>query len=410
MRTAAIIAEYDPFHQGHLYLIDQAREKYGADHIIVIMSGSFVQRGGPAALPPSLRAQMALDCGVDLILQLPVYGSCASAEIFAESAVSIIDSLKLADILCFGCENDDLSLMWSAAKALADESDTFRTALNTHLRSGMSFPAARSLALSETIKNDRIADLLLKPNNILAIEYLKALIRTGSRITPCPVLRKGSGHHDVRPTDDMTASATSIRNTLRSMSPEKVLALGSLPKASAELISSYLENAGLLEPDDFSEMIVYSLRNNAAILTDFCNISEDLARRILSELDSYRKVSDFIDQIHSRNMTDTRIRRSLFSVLLNHRKDAFHAWQEHHYHGYINVLGMNRDSSHLLAQIPESVRHTMVIRPRDLNDLDTTGKMIAGADLFADNLYKQMCTIRFGCRDLPPMWKTCIIP
>ena len=173
-----IIAEYNPFHNGHAYQIEQARLLTGCDFLVVVMSGDYVQRGAPAVFDKYTRARMALACGADLVLELPVACSCASAEFFASGAVSLLDGLGCVDFLCFGSESGNLQSLMEPARILAKESPVFQEALRRGLSLGLSFPAARKEAFRACASNPDILDL---PNNILGIEYLKALLQRESK-------------------------------------------------------------------------------------------------------------------------------------------------------------------------------------------------------------------------------------
>lgn len=199
MKTAGIIAEYNPFHKGHEYQIRYTKERLKADYVIVAMSGDYVQRGTPALISKHARAEMALRCGADLVLEMPVSISTASAEAFAMGGVSLLDSLGIVDILCFGSESGEISALKELAEILVEEPEEYKKLLKSFLSEGLTFPAARSQALTEYFKNPRnfngddfdgvltpllneVTQILNTPNNILGIEYCKALLRLNSRI------------------------------------------------------------------------------------------------------------------------------------------------------------------------------------------------------------------------------------
>ena len=213
MKTAGIIAEYNPFHRGHEYQIQYTKEKLGADYVIVTMSGDYVQRGTPALISKHLRAEMALRCGADLVLEMPVSVSTASAEAFAMGGVSLLDSLGVVDMLCFGSESGEISTLQKLAEILVKEPDEYKHLLKSFLSQGLSFPTARSQALTEYLKavcrltkantvedsatfSSNAARILNTPNNILGIEYCKALLRLNSKIQPVTIRREGMGYHD----------------------------------------------------------------------------------------------------------------------------------------------------------------------------------------------------------------------
>ena len=175
MKILGIIAEYNPFHNGHAFHIKEALKTSNCDAAVIIMSGDFVQRGEPAIFPKHLRAEMALSEGASVVLELPACFACGSAEYFAQGAVSILNSLGCIDALCFGSESGCINELQTIAKILADEPETYREYLQTFLRQGMSYPLARQHAFAEYTKNEHLSKILTEPNNILGIEYLKAL-------------------------------------------------------------------------------------------------------------------------------------------------------------------------------------------------------------------------------------------
>ena len=246
MKTAGIIAEYNPFHKGHEYQIRYTKEKLKADYVIVAMSGDYVQRGTPALISKHTRAEMALRCGADLVLEMPVSVSTASAEAFAMGGVSLLDGLGVVDMLCFGSESGEISALKELAEILVEEPEEYKKLLKSFLSEGLTFPAARSQALTEYFKNPRnfsgddfdgvltpllneVTQILNTPNNILGIEYCKALLRLNSQIRPVTIRREGMGYHettvpegdsassspDLQSSTDFFASATAIRSLIQ---------------------------------------------------------------------------------------------------------------------------------------------------------------------------------------------------
>ena len=228
MKVVGIVAEYHPFHAGHLYQITYARETLGADFVVAAMSGDFVQRGTPACLPKHLRAEMALRCGVDLVVEIPVQSSSASAEFFARGGVSLLDGLGVVDQLCFGSESGDIEQMITAAKILNDEPEGFQKVLKTHLKNGLSFPAARNRALMEYAAGQNIfrqtancphtvstENPLTSPNNILGVEYCRAILDMGSSMEPVTLKRQGADYHSRELNAGQMPSASAIRDFLQ---------------------------------------------------------------------------------------------------------------------------------------------------------------------------------------------------
>ena len=217
MKTIGIVAEYNPFHNGHKYQIEQTKKQLGADNVVVVMSGNFVQRGGVAWTDKYLRAKMAIDCGADLVFELPVVFSCASAETFALGSVALLDSLGFVDEICFGSEEGNLEILEKISSIL--NSNDYIKELEIYLKKGISFPVAREEYLKQHMPQyrDILPTLLKQPNNILGIEYIKALKRIGSHIKPVTIKRIDNGYHstslDSTPTlSDNTCNLIPNRN------------------------------------------------------------------------------------------------------------------------------------------------------------------------------------------------------
>ena len=215
MKIVGIIAEFNPFHNGHRRIFEKARES-GADHIVVVMSGDYVQRGLPAITDKFTRCAYALDQGADLVLELPIYYSLGSAEFFASGAISVLNHLGCVDTLLFGSEYEDISTTMEVAKILLEEPVEYTNQLKKASKEGLSYPAARQKALTSVLPSlsDK-SDLIVSPNNILGIEYTKALLRSGSTIGPMTISRSDNGYSStVLPSEGSFASATSIREIL----------------------------------------------------------------------------------------------------------------------------------------------------------------------------------------------------
>ena len=215
MRIVGIIAEYNPFHNGHQYHIEKSLELTGADAAVVVMSGNFIQRGAPAIMPKHSRAKMALKNGASLVIELPVPYATGSAEYFAYGAVSLLDDFGCVDALCFGSECGNLNLLKTLAKILVKEPAEYKELLSCYLKQGNSFPLARQYAMRDYLHSDQVNDILAEPNNILGIEYLKALYRLNSTIEPYTIQRVSSHYHD-QELQESYSSASAIRNVIKS--------------------------------------------------------------------------------------------------------------------------------------------------------------------------------------------------
>lgn len=303
MKITGLITEYNPFHQGHQYHMDIAREMTDADAVVVVMSGDFVQRGLPALVDKYARTRMALAAGADCVLELPVRAATGSAEGFAEGAICLLDALGCVTDLVYGCECEKPEQLSAVAALLADEPKEYQLRLRDALRQGLRYPLARSQAAEELLPGS--AELLQTPNNILAIEYEKAILRCHSAIRPRPLLRRGLGYH---------ASATAIR---------EACAAGRLAELSdylPEFTRRELDHP--LFADDFSQMLQYRLR----MLTEeemaaHLDVSPELAARITRENRQEYTYSELVSVLNSKNRTQTHIQRTLLHLLLGIKKE-----------------------------------------------------------------------------------------
>ena len=210
-KVLGIIAEYNPFHNGHLYQIEEAKKQTGAEYVVAVISGNFAQRGNTSLVNKWIKTQMALENGIDLVIELPTVYSISSAENFAEGAIKILESLKIVDTLCFGTETGDFAALNNIANVLYNEPKEYITLLNHELGKGVSYPKARESALMMYLNDiKRYANILSGPNNILAIEYLKALKKLKSEIKPFSIQRKKVYYNDEKIIDEF-ASSTAIR-------------------------------------------------------------------------------------------------------------------------------------------------------------------------------------------------------
>ena len=259
MKTVGIIAEFNPFHCGHEYIINEAKRATGADRCVIAMSGDFVQRGTPAVCGKSLRARMALLCGADAVFELPVPYATASAEIFAEAGVKLFNSLGNVDCIAFGSECPDISVLTDIARILNSESDLFKSVLQEKLKDGFSFPAARDAAFEAETGDPGLTAVLRSPNNILAIEYCRAALRlapAGSdmpAIEPAAVRRVGSGYHDNTIVAHMQSSATALRAALEDPDGDTGELIGQVPDAVLKLIDENYRCTLPITADDLNE-------------------------------------------------------------------------------------------------------------------------------------------------------------
>lgn len=383
MKTAGIIAEYNPFHNGHFYQISQVRKKSGADYIIVAMSGDYVQRGTPALLSKYARAEMALRCGADLVLELPVSCSTASAEGFAMGGVSLLNSLGIVDMICFGSESGNVRILKDLAEVLAEEPVKYQVNLREALSNGMSYPAARDLALVKYMNNNQISGILSSPNNILGIEYCKALLKLNSSIQPVALKRAGAGYHDENFTEDGFSSATAVRKLFLSEESDKEALKTQVPPVVYPVLMKALKSNSFITEKDFDSILYYCLlKAEADELSRFCDVSDSLAKRIKNQLNHYHGFSSFSSLLKTRDITQTRVQRALLHIILGIREIPDHV-------PYASILGFRKESSPLLTKIKEKSSIPLLSKSADAEKILSEEDMkLFRMNTFASNLYE----------------------
>ena len=401
MKTVGIIAEYNPFHRGHAYHLQKAKELADADYAVVVLSGDFVQRGGPAIVDKYLRAEMALRSGADLVLELPISYATGSAEAFAQGAVSVLEAVGCVDALCFGSEAGGLSALLSYARLFEEEPPAYRELLKEALRQGLSFPAARSRAaeeyrnLTERIlpccADDadcrRSASLLEEPNNILGVEYCRALIRRSSSIRPLTLPRRSSGYHDLSLDTEM-ASASAIRQAVfqaykayKTGRTGETAAAGAgsllpaslenqLPPASRRLLAAALASYGPVRLNDFSSILFYRLLTlSRKELSSFQDVGEDLAARMENCRFQFTTAEAFADLLKTRQLTHTRITRALCHILLGLTQAELDARKAAGWPVYLRALGFRESARPLLAEIKKRSAYPLLVKAADASSI-----------------------------------------
>ena len=414
MKIVGLITEYNPFHNGHLHHIKEARRVTGADAVVVVMSGDYVQRGVPAIMPKRLRTEMALSCGASAVFELPVCYAAGSAEYFAMGAVSLLDSMGVVDSICFGSECNDLEALSHVADILSREPEDYRSLLKTNLKKGPSFPSARHDALLEYTHVPAYAALLDDPNNILGIEYLKALKRLNSRMTPFTIRREGSHYHDQNLSSDSFSSASAIRSLLaysgstlrteRSGGTFENTAFSSIlgdlenqvPSCCLELLKDYLRVQYPVYQNDFSIILKYKLLNkHPGSLVRYLDVSEDLANRICAQLDNFFNYKQFAELLKTRETTQTRINRALLHIMLGLKKDDMTEYMDSGYHFYARLLGYRKDRAKLISLIARESPLPLLAKLSDSEELPYAGQKMLRNDILASNLYMSVVTDKF---------------
>lgn len=387
MNVTAIIAEYNPFHNGHLYQIETIRKKHNADYIIVVMSGDFMQRGIPAVVNKYERCRMALLNGADMVFELPVYSALGSAEYFAKGAVSLLDKLGVVNYLHFGSESGDISILRECAKSITQETDAYKKALNVYLKQGLSFPAARSRALSDIHPGIDVQKVSRTPNNILGIEYIKALMQRSSAIKPVTLARKGAGYSSACLTSDSFVSANAIRNALFSKSCNAVKK--HVPKSVYSLLAQ--EH---LSTNDFSGILLYkmlSLSGKKDAFAEYYDVGRQISHTLHNNLSKFTSFNNFILLCKSKNLTYARICRGLMHILLDMTQENADSLKYNDYTQYARLLGFTSHGQDLLKSIKANTSIPLLTKPASaLRQLTDTARMSFQSDIYAASVYESV--------------------
>lgn len=393
MKIAAIIAEYNPFHNGHKYQIEKTRHKTGADYILAVMSGDFVQRGGPAVCNKYLRTRMALSGGADAVIELPSLYALSSAEFFAGGGVALLNQLGVIDFLSFGSEAGELSPLMECARHFIDSDSGSDLMIKSHLREGCSYPAARSKLLAKDHQ-----ELLSFPNNILGIEYCKSLLASKSSIRPLTVKRLDSGYHECAlNTSSGYASASAVRNAL-SMEPESVRSY--MPDAACQLLDSNNISSCCVSENNFSGLLHYKLLSEQSIgFSSYLDCTSALSDKICKNLPFYTGFSDFCRRLKSRDLTYSRISRVLFHILLNIKTPGFYQpvfSKRTLFVPYARLLGFRQSSAALLSQIKKHSSIPLISKPSSASSLlGEKALELFRQDVYCASIYESVLLDKF---------------
>lgn len=388
-KVLGIIAEYNPFHNGHLYHLNESKKAVNADYTVAIISGNFVQRGDTSLVDKWSKAEMAIKNGVDLVIELPLIYSISSAENFAEGAIKILNSLNIVDYLSFGSELCDVRMLDDFAKVLYNEPKEFVSILNHELGKGISYPKARENALLMYLNDIRkYANVLSCPNNILAIEYLKALKKYKSNIIPLSINRNKVDYNSTEIVDGM-ASATAIRKI--AITNDVWSLRRAMPKSSFDIMYDSLRSGHTVPSiTKFEKEIIYNLRKmSIAEIADLPDVSEGLEYSIKNAANSCNTIDELINIIKSKRYTTTRLKRILLYCLLGITKKDMQSSRKVNM-PYIRVLGFNDKGKDLLGGISHSNPKLEIITSVK-KYLETSNNKInrnmLEKDIFATNVY-----------------------
>ena len=406
MKTIGIIAEFNPFHNGHRYIIEEAKRQTHATHAVIVMSGNYVQRGGPAVLDKHIRTQIALQNGADLVIELPFYFSMAKAEHFAYGAIQIFNQLGIIDTLCFGCEHAKLADLETIATLSANEPEPYKQELKKHLQSGLAYSRAKELAMTQYLQHHEtysITDNLLNlPNNILGIEYLTAMQKTGSTFQAHCIQRIDCGYHSTESTqvnDTHFASATAIREKFLNND----LSYGSyVPENAIPLYHEAFQNRYPITEDDFSSIIGYTLCKAAHTdrPEEYFDLSEFVSNRIFNKKSGFKTVREFISQLTSKSITAAYLRRGLFQMMLGFTQTDYQTLVHQEQLPYISILGFNKKGAELLKFTKELQTPVIINHSKAANMLSPFGLYLYHKTQIADDIYRMTVQNKYG-QELP---------
>lgn len=386
--VVGIIGEYNPFHNGHKYHLEKSKQLAHADYSIAIISGNFVQRGNVSIVDKWTKAEMALKNGVDLVIELPTIYSISSAENFAYGAIKILDSLNIVDYVSFGSETSNLDILNKFADIFYYQPSEYASLLNHELSKGVSFPKARENAVLMYLNDIRkYSNILSSPNNILGIEYFKALKKTKSMIKPINIQREGTGYNDLGISSKF-ASATAIRDMIINNKLSKLPYL--MPKETYKtLYNSFAKGHYVKDLSRFEKEIIYTLRRmTLAEIANLPDVSEGLEHNIKNAANSCNTLEEFMNIVKTKRYTTTRIQRILLYALLGITKADMKLSTK--VNPYIRVLGFNQKGKELLSVISNSKKNTEVITSVKKFMDSTTNKNLKhllDIDIRATNLY-----------------------
>lgn len=405
MKVAGIIAEYNPFHNGHKYQLDEVRLQTNADYIITAISGNFVQRGEPSLIDKYTRTKMALLGGADIVIELPTIGACSSAEYFARTGVNILNSTGVVNQICYGVENDNHELFKKIVKIIINDNFfiTIQSQIQQHIKNGLSYPVAREKALM-TISQEKFEDdiSLLEnffslPNNILALEYEKAIYELSLAdnnllLKGYPIQRIGSGYND-KTIESEFASATGIRHLINSdfLTNNKTENIKkTCPESTFNLLMK--NTSRMIFPEALSSTLYYKLLlYKDQGYENFADCTEELSCKIANNLYKYTDYEQFCSLLKSKNLTLSRIKRVLLHILLDIKQSDYSLLQKTSYSPYLRILGFKKEASSLLHEIKEKASAPIITKVADASKILSLDEItIFEKDIFASDFYRSL--------------------
>ena len=391
-KVLGIIAEYNPFHNGHLHHLQTSQSLINADYTVAIISGNFTQRGSTSIVDKWSKTKMALNNGIDLVIELPVLYSISSAENFADGAIKILNSLGIIDYLSFGAETTDINSLRTIADILRTEPPEYKNILSTELDKGLSFPKAREKALLEYTSslNNKLyfKNILSSPNNILGIEYLKALKKYNSTIKPLCIKRINAEYNSKNFSNNF-GSATAIRELIKNNDYNTIKQL--TPECTYSILADNLQNGSIVpEINIFEKEIIYNLRKmSIEQIANIPDVSEGLEFSIKKAANSCNNIKEFLDITKSKRYTLTRLQRILLYVLLDISKEDIRLSKKIDT-PYIRILGFTENGKRLVSEIAsKNSSLPLITSVKKFIDTNTDSNLntMLKKDILATNIY-----------------------
>ncbi|MBC8080671.1 MAG: nucleotidyltransferase [Gorillibacterium sp.] len=382
MRIVGLVVEYNPLHNGHVHHFQEAKRLTGAEAVIAVMSGPFLQRGEPAIASKWARAEMALHMGADVVIELPVAFSAQPAEWFAYGAVSALEATGLTDAIVFGSESGVIHRFQELAERLYEEPVEFRDLLRAQLVRGIGYPAAYAAATAAFVGGSTDEGLLVQPNDILGLHYCLALRRIGSRMVPLTIARTGAGYHEREAAGGALASATAIRrllmggvNSLAAAGAAAELAAGLaaarpfIPAYTHDILQrEWAAGRGPIDWERFAAPLLHVLLTRSPQdLVKICEVTEGLEHRIKGALPTldYEEgnlVQQLLDAIKTKRYTSAKLQRTLLRILLDHSKADLSREVLSKGVPYLRILGFSTRGRQLLKQMKSTASVPIVIK------------------------------------------------
>ena len=420
MSTFGIVCEYNPFHEGHLYQVEQAKKLTGADHVVCFMSGNFLQRGIPALADKFTRAEAAVRCGVDVIFEIPFVYSTASARDYATAAVTMMDMSGAIDYISFGAETDDLALLSQIAGIVENEPPQVSDSIRRSMASGMTYGAARAAAIVEYLQgkdiarkdssNDsssspesNISSVMSSPNNILAIEYLAALKRIGSKIKPVIIKRLISDYNSSEAVHDI-CSASAIRSLLGNSDIKTIER--HVPEECYRILNTNYRKTFPVFEDHMSSLLAaarllygrYDISSSLSSSGEIVDLDQDLYNR-MSKIDSDMSFSDTAKSLKSKNYTLTHIQRALLHYVMQLTKTDYDSYKSDGWIYYLRLIGLNARAGGIVKQIKKNSDIPVITRaPEAASRLSTAGKSMFGYDVKSTAIYNSLVCSAYGTK------------